>query len=78
MGKTFVVRVDSSSLDAFNGSYADLHMTNRLNGTITIDGREVRIDDIALDPAYDQRDFDARYTCNPELEEHDVVPPATN
>ncbi len=75
--KQFNITLDSSSLDAFNGSY--MYRGNELTGTMVVDGQVVEVpidpDDPGLDPNYDQAVFDASYVCKDNLLE--VVPSTT-
>jgi hypothetical protein len=74
-GKTFRVHVSDADLDAFNGSYAGMSMTNLIEGAITIEGKRVELPAAApLDPDYDQAAFDARYACTEDLSA--TIPPA--
>ncbi|MEZ4316330.1 MAG: hypothetical protein R3F61_02450 [Myxococcota bacterium] len=61
----FPLHVDSSDLYAFTGAYGG--QGNWLYGTVTIDGTLWQIGGIdgpvALDPDYDQAEFDASYVC---------------
>lgn len=67
-GKTFDIHIDDAQLEAFNGSYAASGMTNMIVGRIRVDGHEVVFGPgSALDPEYDQADFDARYICTEDL-----------
>ena len=60
---TFEVFVDDSDIEAFNGSYEGLGMTNALAGHIVVDGRRIELD-APLVPGYEQRAFDASYMCD--------------
>lgn len=60
---TFKLFVDDSDVEAFNGSYAGLGMTNRLGGHIIVDGQRIELD-APLVPGYRQSDFDASYMCD--------------
>jgi hypothetical protein len=64
-GMRFNVRVDDSELAAFNGSFGSA--SNRIAGTITLDGRRYELPLTALDPDFDQASFDASYACTPDL-----------
>jgi hypothetical protein len=73
-GKVFNVHIDSANLEAMNGSWNQLNLTNRLTGTISIDGQTITLSGTeGLDPAYMQADFDARYACTQNLAS--LVPP---
>lgn len=63
-GKTFDTQVGASMLTAVNGTRDGI--SNRLSGSITIDGDQVAID-TALDPAFSQAAFDASYACTPNM-----------
>lgn len=65
-GKTFEVFVRTANLRAFNGSWGEMGMTNTLQGSIVVDGTQIDIDG-ALNPTFEQRAFDASYTCDSEL-----------
>jgi hypothetical protein len=66
-GKRFNVRIDDASIEAFNGSWDQVNMTNFIDGTITVDGQQVMLIGEPLNPDYTQADFDARYECTPNL-----------
>jgi hypothetical protein len=66
-GKTFNVHVDSAMLDAFNGSFAETGEKNLISGTISLGGQTYALDREALDPEFNQADFDARYACTANL-----------
>jgi hypothetical protein len=68
--KTFKLFVDTSSISAFSGAYNG--DTNRVGGTITLDGRRVTLPVKMLDPDYDQQIFDRRYVCTDDMER--IVP----
>jgi hypothetical protein len=71
---SFPMHVDDSDLYAFTGGFLD--EVNWLYGTLTVDGTTWEIgaqsQPIALDPEYDQAQFDLSYECIENLEE--VVP----
>jgi hypothetical protein len=63
--KTFTFAVSEAHLSAFNGAFkGDL---NRLSGTITVDGVEVALGMLPLQPNYAQAAFDQTYACTPHL-----------
>jgi hypothetical protein len=64
-GKTFKFTIDSTSIDAFNGSFQGRQ--NEISGTVTIDGEAISLSG-GLDPGYTQADFDSGYSCNEDLE----------
>lgn len=66
-GKTFKFTVDTTSLEMFNGSWVGASMTNYLNGSVTIDGEQIALNQLPLDPAYSQSEFDSRYACQSAL-----------
>ena len=74
--RSFHLQIDSSDLDAFNGSYAG--QTNELDGRVTVSGTSyqvpVRPEEAALDPEYDQQVFDSSYVCLENLAEPVPVP----
>jgi hypothetical protein len=59
-GKRFDVSVPSSELAAVNGTRDGV--TNRISGTIAVDGETITVDG-PLDPDFDQGRFDASYAC---------------
>lgn len=65
-GKRLGLTVSSSDFSAVNGSLE--RVANQLWGTLTVDGTEVSLDDIVLDPAYNAQGFDAAYQCDPNLQ----------
>jgi hypothetical protein len=71
---SFPMHVDDSDLYAFTGGYLD--DANWLYGTLTVDGTVWEVgaqaQPIALDPEYDQAQFDLSYECIENLKE--VVP----
>jgi hypothetical protein len=73
--KYFQVTINTSDLDAFNGSF-DMS-TNELGGSITLDGQAFTLPtnpaDVGLSPTYSQTQFDAYYACTPDLTA--TVPP---
>lgn len=72
-GNTFVIQVDTVTIDAFAGSYAE--RTNELQGSLVVDGQPVVIPNgTPLDPEYDQTYLDESYVCSFGLE--GTVPPA--
>jgi len=75
-GKIFHLMVNGSDLNAFNGSYG--YQTNSLAGDIWINSNRYRFpesaEQMALNPDYDQVEFDATYVCKENLLE--VVPSA--
>jgi hypothetical protein len=74
--KRFHGVINDSLLNAFSGSFGV--QENSLEGTLTLNGTRVTLPlsdaQRALDPAYDQDDFDSRYVCKENLLE--TVPPA--
>lgn len=73
-GMTFDVVIDASDIDAFSASWEGAPgETNRLAGTITIDGRTIELARGDLDPDYDQAELDASYACDEDLLE--TLPP---
>lgn len=64
-GRTFNVRIDSASLEAFIGTFGN--RSNELSGTITLDGQTFDLGMIDLDPTFNQTTFDLGYVCNPQL-----------
>lgn len=71
-GKTFRFTVDSSSLNAFNGSFGG--RSNEINGTITIDGDAYIMGEQSLVPDFSQADFDAAYACETEDDLREIIP----
>jgi len=67
---TFEITVDSSDVNALNGTWDT--DSNTLSGTVTVGGAAipVPIDGMGLDPGFDQATFDASWQCEPTL----VVP----
>lgn len=64
--RTFVVFVEESDIEAFNGSYRGLGMQNVLRGHVVIDG--VRVDfDTQLVEDYSQAEFDSTYVCSRDV-----------
>lgn len=68
LGKTFRLQVDNAQLSAFNGSWDRVGRTNQLNGQIQVNGKTISLNNLPLDPEYDQNDFDQRYACTRNLE----------
>jgi hypothetical protein len=63
--KTFTFPISEAHLSAFNGAFkGDL---NRLSGTINVDGVEVTLGMLPLQPNYSQAAFDQTYACTPHL-----------
>ncbi|MBN2361123.1 MAG: hypothetical protein JXR83_16830 [Deltaproteobacteria bacterium] len=65
---TFSLHVTSSSLGATRGTWDQ--RSNELSGTMTIDGERsytVPSDQLGLDPEFDAAEFDASWSCTPEL-----------
>jgi hypothetical protein len=66
---TFRTRISAAALDATNGSFGE--QTNRLQGSITVDGRTHDVASLPggndLDPAYDAAAFEAGYACLEDL-----------
>lgn len=65
--KTFKFNVDTSAIEAFNGSWIGKNMTNFLTGSVTMNGEVIELGVLPLDPAFDQTEFDARYACVNQL-----------
>lgn len=65
--KSFDILVDSSALDAVNGTWGS--DSNELTGTVTIGGSALPavIDGLGLDNAFNQTAFDASWQCAPGL-----------
>jgi hypothetical protein len=66
-GKTFNVPVSSAMLSAFNGSYATTGEKNEIFGSITAFGKTFVLEPQALDPDFNQAQFDSRYSCTDNL-----------
>ena len=64
-GNTFNVALTNVSLDAFTGSY--LTNTNRVAGSLTVDGQPVTIATTLLDPTFVQATYNSTYVCTPDL-----------
>lgn len=64
-GKVLGSEIATSSLEATNGVRDGV--TNRLSGSITVDGEIITIDG-ALDPAFDEAAFAASFACTPNME----------
>jgi hypothetical protein len=64
-GKTFHFTINNASLSAFNGAYDGF--ANFLSGTITIDGEQVNLGEIPLNPDYSQAKFNSSYQCTEDL-----------
>jgi hypothetical protein len=63
-GKTFGAELATSALQATNGVRDGV--TNRLTGSITVDGELIPIDG-ALDPLFNEATFNASYACTPNM-----------
>jgi hypothetical protein len=61
-GNAFTETVETSDIDAQNGNRGEGDPPNTIAGSITIGGTETTVAG-PLDPAFDQEDFDATYTC---------------
>ena len=67
-GKMFKLHIDSTNIEAFNGSYDQLGMTNMIKGTVTVGDRQITYPAGAgLDPDFEQKNFDASYSCTEDL-----------
>lgn len=68
-GKTFILPVTASDLDAQNGTKGAV--TNQLTGSISVDGADLTVPTPGatnqLDPDYVQATFDASFACTPNL-----------
>lgn len=72
-GKRFNVFIDSVNLEAFNGSWDVMGMTNVIRGSVTINGETFEYPgDAGLDPDFELSDFTQRYECRVA----GTVPPA--
>ncbi len=64
-GSAFARQATTSALDAQNGTKGAV--SNRLSGTMVLDGATVTIAPGALDPDFNQAHFDGAYACKPHL-----------
>jgi hypothetical protein len=63
--RTFALELDLTSLFAQNGSWDGVQ--NTVSGLVVVNGEQVTVGPMALDPAYDQEAFDASYACTDDL-----------
>jgi hypothetical protein len=63
--KTFNLTLGSAHLAAFNGAFKG--DSNRLSGPINVDGVDLMLGMLKLNPDYDQMKFDHSYACTPNL-----------
>jgi hypothetical protein len=64
-GMTFNYHIDDSLIQAFNGTYGE--DSNWVRGLVTVDGLEVDVPEVPLDPHFDQAHFDSGYLCTEDL-----------
>jgi hypothetical protein len=64
-GKIFSLEISDSSISAVNGSWDNL--TNHLTGTINVNGTQVTLDNMDLNPDFNQTAFDSTYVCTEDL-----------
>lgn len=69
--KTFTLNIARANLTAFNGGWQGV--SNTISGDIVVNGEVVLIKPMALDPAFEQLQFDSTYDCTLDLLE--TIPP---
>lgn len=70
-GKTFQLALDDVQLAARAGVYQG--QGNVVSGSLRVNGARVTLDELPLNPAYDQAAFDESYACTEDLRE--TIPP---